>query len=645
MRQVPTDPKQNILFRADLHEYLAGSTKQARNDFVEMCRVKPQITFKTMFWTFQPKPNIEPKGVFPFITWDWQDDSIEEINYLMLNGGKLQAKKSREVGGTWIILGSGLNLWLWTPKNMGLVISRKEEMVDKKGNPDTLFWKLDFMIARLPEWATPSYDRTDRHLKNMWNESVIDGEATVENVGRCGRRNWVFCDEFPAVKHADAECIDRALTDTAACRIFLGTSEYRSHPFSKMGLTKGVKKMVLGWWLHPFKARGLYWSPDINKIVIEDIDYYRKIAPKVFDKCEKGKEIKYSELETELLYAYPELKIPFTADGGQPNKPKWRSPWYDTTCLERTVLDIATNLDMNEIGAGDMVFDSAILDQMISQYVRKPDYVGEIVYSVCDNTVDSIRFIQGGKGRLKWWGELGGSRPLQNHNFVLGCDISLGQGQSNSVCSIFDIDERMKVGSWVDSYTMPESFAEQAFAVGKWVGGMSGVPLLNFDATGIGQVFSKRIKELGYSLVYKMATERKGFHERGFTIGYNFNSNTKLALFTSYSAALTDCFRSALLTNKKFINPDEEAIRECEDYIFNGSQIVMSRCIEDSSGAQAAHGDRCVADALCSIAAQEQPRAVHRFMENIEGSIEWRKKRQRESEREKRDKVKVWLDF
>jgi len=88
-----------------------------------MCRLKPQIAFKTMFWTEQPKPNIEPFGIWPFITWDWQDDVIEEVNYYMSVGGKLQVKKSREVGLSWVILGCGFNRWLFTPRDRGLVTS------------------------------------------------------------------------------------------------------------------------------------------------------------------------------------------------------------------------------------------------------------------------------------------------------------------------------------------------------------------------------------------------------------------------------------------------------------------------------------------------------------------------------------------
>jgi hypothetical protein len=410
-----------------------------------------------------------------------------------------------------------------------------------------------------------------------------------------------------------------------------------------MGTQPGVIKMAFGWWLHPFKAKGLYWSDDINQITIEDIDYYKTLAPDVFKKYTKGQSIKYSDLMTDLFIEYPNLKLSFVADGGKPDRPKWRSPWYDKEEQERSALDVATNLDMNEIGAGDMVFTAATLNQMIA-LAKKPDFQGEILYKVEDNKITNCRFIQGGKGKLKWWGNLGGARPVQNHNYVLGCDISLGQGQSNSVCSIFDVDLRQKVGSWVDSNTLPQDFADTVYAVGQWVGGMSGTPYLGWEANGIGQVFGKRISILGYGFVYKTTTEKKGRHEKLSTTGWYSNSNTKLELLVSYNASLTATFHPAMKAYK-FINYDQDSIREAEDYIFDGNQIVPSQCIEDSGGAKMTHGDRVVADALCCLLAQDQPKSAHKFAANIIGTVEWRKKRAKEQEYQERNKVKLWLNL
>jgi hypothetical protein len=540
-------------------------------------------------------------------------------------------------------LGCGLNLWLFTPKTNGIIISRKEDSVDKKGDPSSLFWKLDFMLEHLPEWCRPEFRRSDMHLENLWNDNSIDGEATVENVGRSGRSTWAGVDEMQAIKHENAAAIDRSLSDTAGCRIYIGTSEYRSHPFSAIGRKKGVNAKFLGWWLHPWKNKGLYWSPDLNQIIIEDIAYYMAIAPEVFKKYQKGEVIKYSTLEEELLFTYPEKRVAFIADGGRVDKPKWRSPWYDNEELTRDPMDTATNLDGNEIGAGDSVFSPMTIQRMRDEHCKKPVITGKVLFDLRENKLTNARFIEG-RGKVSWWGELGGARPPQNHNYVMGCDISLGQGKSNSVCSVFDVDTRTKVGCLCDPYILPEQFAEAVVAMGRWIGGASKVPYLNFEANGIGQVFARRIRELGYTFLYRDTTERKGFHQKLNTVGWTSNQNAKLELLMNYNAAMTACFRSGQ-SNAVFINPDLDAVNEAEDYIFSGKEVVPASCVEDSGGAKAAHGDRVIADALCCLAAIEQPRAAKNFSASIVGTQEWVIEEMENDERKQKQAMKKWLNY
>jgi hypothetical protein len=410
-----------------------------------------------------------------------------------------------------------------------------------------------------------------------------------------------------------------------------------------MGRQKKTVKMAFGWWLHPFKAEGLYWSPDLNKVIINDIDYYKNRYPKAFNKYKAEEEITYSEIQKDMFFHYPEVSFTMTADGGDPNRPKWKSPWYDETILTRTDIDIATNLDMNEIGAGDAMFNQATLLQMREQYSRKPDLVGDISFDQHDDVIKNVNFIENAKGKLKWWGKMGGKRPVQNHNYVMGCDISLGQGQSNSTVSIFDVDTREKVGSWVDSCTMPETFAETVYALGHWVGGLTKVPLLNFENNGIGQVFGKRIRQLRYPFVYKTTTEKKGKHEKLSTDGWHSSKDTKLELLSNYNAAMSACFSRS--KKRKFINPDIEALDEAEDYIFSGDKLIPSASIDAPGGAKAAHGDIVIADALANLASIDQMKAAVKFEEMIVGSFAYRKKQLEKQRRNKQQTSNLWLKF
>ena len=58
-----------------------------------------------------------------------------------------------------------------------LMLSRKEELVDKKGDPKSLFWKIDFLHDRQPRWLRAPCERMKMHCANVDTGSTIDGES------------------------------------------------------------------------------------------------------------------------------------------------------------------------------------------------------------------------------------------------------------------------------------------------------------------------------------------------------------------------------------------------------------------------------------------------------------------------------------
>jgi len=575
-----------------------------------------------MFWTFQPKREQSPYKHLPFITWPVQDECIEEIIKSCREGGDLLIDKSREMGATWIMLGSFLAEWLFVPDSTFLITSRKEEYVWKKGNPDTLFWKLEYMLKKLPLWVTPKYTLSERHLQNEDNDSVIDGESTNADVGAGGRRQAVLCDEFARVSPPDADTIQETLSDTTPARIFNSTPTTRGHPFGVLRFSGRVKVFTLGWWRHPWKIKGEYNTPDLDRVCIVDIDYYRKKYPGVFDNINANVPFCYSDFEKNLLTQYPEdekiEELKFIADGNDKANRQYysptgrRSPWYDSQCERRSLRDKATNIDIDYVGAGDTVFNPMTLSRQMEDYGKDPRNAGEILYFVRDKKIVSCRFAErSGRRRFLWWPDLCGTRPDQTHNYVIGCDTSLGAGQSNSVASIFDCNTGMKVGRWKCPNTAPTAFAEQVYAIAKWVGGASGIPFLIWENNGCGSVFGRHILQMGYPLVYRPRDTNKVSEKRKKTVGWHNSAETLLNLMVEYDAALESAFfQSSPIT--PFINPDVGALHEAEDYVFseNGRGIGPSTCTADEGGALAAHGDCVVADALCNLARKEQGKAV-----------------------------------
>ncbi len=544
------------------------------------------------------------------------------------NGKNKLIDKSREVGATWIVLGTYFWYWLTQPESQFLVSSRKEEYVDKRGDHKTLFAKLMYLYDHLPNWIQPKKDKTHMHLMNEDNLSVIDGESTNPDLGAGDRRLSIMCDEFARVDHGDAQSIADTLSDTTDCIIYNSTHTNKGHPYAKLRYGKKIEVIIMPWWEHPMKRTGLYTSPSLNKIILHDVDYWRKQHGDLFDGIEQGVEFSPTDAETSALISGEEHAL-FVADGSG----KWRSPYYDKEERRRSARDVAQNLDMNPIGSGDAVFDLPDLQRMRTDYIKAPDYKGEVEYKldVERSKIRDFRWVaKSGHQRLSWWGNLvkdrqtGNYRPDQSHNYIVGCDISMGAGSSNSVASIYDCNTNRKVGSWVDALTAPTRFTEQVVALCLWVGGCTPQkPFLIFEANGVGVVFDKRLWALGYDFVYHQRDEKKVYRPRsGGTRGWHSSADAKQTLIYLYREALSLTFRGEKdADGRQFINPDELAIAEAEDYIFlGGSKIGPSSSQSEDSGAIATHGDRVIADALTCLGRSDQPAAASQQARVVETS-------------------------
>ncbi|MCK9497813.1 MAG: hypothetical protein M0Q27_03275, partial [Candidatus Colwellbacteria bacterium] len=626
-----------------------------QKQFLAMCRLKPEIVFDTMLWTFQVKQRFSKHKHLPFILWSIQRPAVQRIVHGIRFGGDLLMDKSREMGATWILLGAFLVEWLLNPDTTLMVISRKEEYVWKKGNPDTLFWKLEYMLKRLPLWVMPKYTMPERHLENLDNGSVIDGESTNADVGAGGRRAAIMCDEFSRVNFADAQNIADTISDTTECRIFNSTPTSRGHPFGQLRFSGTIEVYALPWWEHPDKIEGAYESPNLDEIIIHDIAYYRKRWPDIFVDIRPGKPFRYSQWEQHLLLRFADREdlesLRFVANGNDPADRRYfsptgrRSPWYDEQCDRRTPRDKATNIDMDYIGAGDVVFNPLVLRQMLDKYARPPVVEGEIGFSVINDTISGIQFTPHfGRRRLKWWTPLAGARPDQLHNYIVGCDISMGTGQSNSVACIYDCNLHTKVGRWTCPNTPPTHFAEVVVALCRWVGGASGTPFLLWEGPGPGQTFGKRVWQLGYDFIYYTREEKGVRRKRKNSVGWYPSGDNKLNLLVELDAAYDAVFRKDM-GQMAFINPDAKALREAEDYIFytEKSGIGPSQCQSDEGGAAAAHGDCVIADALCCLGRRDQQQALlNQAAFQQMGSFIYRR-RLHEIEQKKKRENGLWL--
>lgn len=161
----------------------------------------------------------------PFIPWPRQVEYMRWVISRWQGGQRGLVEKSRDCGVTWLSVGLSVSLWCL---HDGIAIgfgSRKESLVDKLGDPDSIFEKIRHYVSNLPEEFHPAGYNHKEHASYMRllspeTGSSITGEAG-DNIGRGGRKSIFFVDEAAFIEHQ--EIVDAALSQTTNCQIDIST--------------------------------------------------------------------------------------------------------------------------------------------------------------------------------------------------------------------------------------------------------------------------------------------------------------------------------------------------------------------------------------------------------------------------------------
>jgi hypothetical protein len=585
---VPKGLEENLQFRREVLSAGTDSEQAARE--LEIACIRDILFYvNTFVWTYDPR---RPRGqrVVPFITWDYQDDVILELAEAFGVEDRV-LEKSRDMGASWMCVIVFEHAWHFHNDVSGLLLSRKQELVDKPDNPKSLFGKIDFMHRHQPGWLLPRRrkgDRTFCHLYNPERNSVLAGEATTGDMGRGDRLTGALLDEYAAVQN-DWEALS-ATRDATNCRFFNSTHQGQQTAFYALTKRKSMVVVKLPWTLHPEKSAGLYQTGEDGQIEVLDEDY-----------------------------EYPE-DFEFRTD----TPGKKRSPFYDHEC-DRAAhpLEIAQELDMDPMGSSYQFFDPASLEKVIDEYVEPPLAVGDIDYD--PDTARPEAFMAREKGPLKLWRYLQTEKRPRPGTYVIGCDVSQGTGASNSCASIGDVGEQEKIGEYVSSDMAPERFAKVVVALARFFHDA----LIIWEGNGPGMVFGDMVIELGYRRIYYRESERDIAPKPSSSPGWFSSAETKLVLLGQYRRVLGD----------PLINRSREALEECKYYVFlSTGKVEHSEAANtlDSSGARENHGDRVIADALLwrgmSYVSSQEPQEREIPSNSLAGRRQKRRKRAREEQ-------------
>jgi phage terminase large subunit len=207
-----------IIKAAEGNTHLQGALlEESRRDVVAF--------FRHWVWTYDPRMMDPWPKRMPMVLWPKQEEFLRWAVELIRKGDNGLLKKARDIGATWMVGGLGVWLWLFTDEAAVTYGSRKEDLVDKLGDPKTIFAKIRDIIRLLPSWMlppgwSPEHDNFCRIL-NPHNGSTLTGEAG-DNMGRGGRSLLYLLDEFAFVEHAQS--VDAAVNDNARTVLYLSTS-------------------------------------------------------------------------------------------------------------------------------------------------------------------------------------------------------------------------------------------------------------------------------------------------------------------------------------------------------------------------------------------------------------------------------------
>ena len=206
----------------------------------------------------------------PFVLFAKQQDMVTFLHACLTEEENGLIEKSRDMGATWVCCAFSVWLWLfWQGSAVGWG-SRKEQLIDKIGDPDSIFEKIRMLINALPRFFWPTGFNPDEHMAfmrivNPETGATITGEGG-DNIGRGGRKLIYFKDE--SAHYERPEKIEAALSDNTRVQMDLSSVNGVGNVFHRRResgaewvdkITPGKTQVfVMDWSDHPAKDQAWY---------------------------------------------------------------------------------------------------------------------------------------------------------------------------------------------------------------------------------------------------------------------------------------------------------------------------------------------------------------------------------------------------
>jgi phage terminase large subunit len=219
-----------------------------------MCRRDVRHWFDNWVWTFNPKLAAEGRAAYvPMDLFPRQVDLLDWFDARVVAGESGAVAKSQDIGFTWLCGGYAVHRFIWHDGWKTGFGSRKAQLVDKLGDPDSIFEKIRMILRALPAFMLPRYSDKEMQILNESNGNTIRGEAG-DQIGRGGRSSIYFLDEFAFVERADL--VDAATGANCNVRIFGSSAN---------GTSNNFYRKVNGGLPRPEQVFRFHWTDDPRK--------------------------------------------------------------------------------------------------------------------------------------------------------------------------------------------------------------------------------------------------------------------------------------------------------------------------------------------------------------------------------------------
>jgi phage terminase large subunit len=232
-----------------------------------------------MDWGCTVDPRNAERGlpsVMPFLLFPRQEEWVHWAFDLWKSSKRGLSDKSRDMGLSWLSSAFACTMCLlndWISIGFG---SRKEEYVDKRGDPKSILEKCRQFISLVPPEFRPGWGLKTHcaHMRIKFpTNSLISGEAG-DGIGRGDRKAIYFVDEAAFLPRP--ELVDASLAATTNCRIDISTPHGQNNPFARKRHGGKISVFSFHWREDPRKDDAWYKKEceelDDPVIIAQEID-------------------------------------------------------------------------------------------------------------------------------------------------------------------------------------------------------------------------------------------------------------------------------------------------------------------------------------------------------------------------------------